>query len=187
VDDLALVERARQGDEAAFAELFGRHRPAVRRYAVHLCGASAADDVVQDVFLALIGQLQRFDARRGTLQSYLLGIARHQVLRRLGRHEWPLADEEVELAAGRRSGPADGNPLDALSLSETIERVRAAVRALPPAYREVVVLCELNELDYAAASNVIGCPVGTVRSRLHRARALLTAKLTAMNPGVLTI
>jgi len=186
VDDLALVERVRQGDETAFADLFGRHRAVVRRYAAHMCGGASADDVVQEVFLALLRQLQRFDASRGTLQSYLLGIARNQVFRRLGRHEWLITDD---LESGLEAEPAvdAGNPFDDLNRAETIFRVRAAVRALPPAYREVVVLCELNELDYASASAVIGCPVGTVRSRLHRARALLTAKLAAMNPGAVTV
>ena len=80
-----------------------------------------------------------------------------------------------------------GNPFDDLSRTEAIERVRAAVQALPPVFREVVVLCELNELDYSAASSVIGCPIGTVRSRLHRGRALLTLMLTSMRPGALTI
>jgi RNA polymerase sigma-70 factor (ECF subfamily) len=61
--------------------------------------------------------------------------------------------------------------------------VRAAVRSLPPQYREVIVLCELQEMDYAAAAGVIRCPIGTVRSRLHRARTLLSAKLAAMQPA----
>jgi RNA polymerase sigma-70 factor (ECF subfamily) len=61
--------------------------------------------------------------------------------------------------------------------------VRAAVGSLPPAYREVVVLCELQDFDYAAAAAIIGCPIGTVRSRLHRARAVLMIKLAALQPA----
>jgi len=64
--------------------------------------------------------------------------------------------------------------------AEVVGAVRAAIKSLPTAYREVVVLCELEEMDYAGAAAVIGCPVGTVRSRLHRARALLASKLEAM-------
>jgi RNA polymerase sigma-70 factor (ECF subfamily) len=68
-------------------------------------------------------------------------------------------------------------PLDEFARRETIEVVRAAVQSLPPAHREVIVLCELEEMDYVEAANVMQCPLGTVRSRLNRARALLSRKL----------
>jgi len=68
-------------------------------------------------------------------------------------------------------------PLDDFARRETIGFVRAAVQSLPPAHREVIVLCELEEMDYAEAASVMQCPVGTVRSRLNRARALLSRKL----------
>ena len=70
--------------------------------------------------------------------------------------------------------------LDNLTRAETIASVRAAVRSLPPVYREVVVLCNIQEMNYEQAAAIIGCPVGTVRSRLHRARAMLINKLRAM-------
>jgi RNA polymerase sigma-70 factor (ECF subfamily) len=69
--------------------------------------------------------------------------------------------------------------LDSLSREETIKAVRAAIASLPAPYREVVVLCELQETSYADAAMIVHCPVGTVRSRLHRARALLMTKLEA--------
>jgi RNA polymerase sigma-70 factor (ECF subfamily) len=185
VDDSRLLERTRQGDEHAFAELFARHRVAVFRYAAHMGGAAAADDIVQDVFLALLRQLAHFDASRGPLGAYLFGIARRQVFKRIAApHPAPL-DDDVDSAAGLES--PIGSPFDDLSRAETVERVRAAIATLPPVYREAVVLCELNELDYATAATVMECPIGTVRSRLHRARALLTEKLAAMRSGVLTL
>jgi RNA polymerase sigma-70 factor (ECF subfamily) len=70
--------------------------------------------------------------------------------------------------------------LEALTRAETIAAVREAVDSLPAAYREVVVFCELEEMSYAAAAEAIACPVGTVRSRLHRGRALLVARLTSI-------
>jgi RNA polymerase sigma-70 factor (ECF subfamily) len=70
------------------------------------------------------------------------------------------------------------DPLIDLTQREGIEALRRAVRALPRRYREVVVLCDLEEVDYADAASALGCPIGTVRSRLHRARALLLEKLT---------
>jgi RNA polymerase sigma-70 factor (ECF subfamily) len=183
VDDLQLLERMRQADEAAFAELFARYQAPLLRYAVHMCGPTAAEDIVQEAFLALLRQLDRYDAARGSVLGYLLGIARHHAFKRLARSpEQPLdgagADEAGTVVR------ASGNPLDELSRNETIERVRLAVGALPPLYRDVVVLCELNELDYGAAAEIMGCPIGTVRSRLHRARALLVKTLKALAPCV---
>jgi RNA polymerase sigma-70 factor (ECF subfamily) len=186
VDDLRLLDRARRGDESAFAELFGRHRAAVFRYALHMCGRAAAEDVVQEVFLAFLRQLARYDADRGTLQAYLLGIARRQALRSLtGRRaeRWPGPIDGSDTLVDTSADPTPAvDPFLASSERETVQRVRAAIAALPAVYREAVVLCELNDLDYQTAAAVMGCPVGTVRSRLHRARAMLIARLAELNP-----
>jgi RNA polymerase sigma-70 factor (ECF subfamily) len=179
VDDADLLKRARQGDEDAFSELFGRHQGAIYRYAVHMCGPDAGDDIVQETFLAVLRQRGRTDGPRGSVLGYLFGIARHLVLQRLGsKYEPALAD----------TGPGDASQvasdaltaLEDLSRAETIASVRAAVQALPPVYREVVVLCELQDMDYAAAAGVLQCPIGTIRSRLSRARTLLVTKLGAL-------
>jgi RNA polymerase sigma-70 factor (ECF subfamily) len=179
VEDAGLVGRARQGDEDAFAELFGRYQRQVYRYAIHMCGAEAGDDVVQETFLALLQQRGRDDLPRGPALGYLMGIARHRIWKRLAAASVPLEPLDDEVAEGGLA--SDG--LDALALlarEELVATVRRAVGALPAPYREAIVLCELEELDYATAANVIRCPIGTVRSRLHRARALLAAKLSAM-------
>src|SRR5207302_6049964 len=93
------------------------------------------------------------------------------------RIEAPL-DEDEGAVAQMFTAP-DLTPFEDLSRAETVDVVRAAIQSLPPAYREVVVLCELQEMDYADAAAVIGRPIGTVRSRLHRARALLASKLAS--------
>ena len=92
------------------------------------------------------------------------------------------ASEDVD-ALAPVSVIADADPLADLTRNEMVETVRAAVLALPAHYREVVVLCDLHEMSYQEAASVIGCAVGTVRSRLHRARALLVEKLRATNDG----
>ena len=172
VDEATLLQRARQGDEQAFAELYARHQRPIYRYAVRMCGTETADDVVQETFLALLRGPNRFDAARGTFGGYLFGIARHLVLKQLGsRYEMPLDDGAEPIA------DASPDALDALSREERIRAVRAAIAALPPGYREVVVLCDLEEMDYQTAAHVIGCPIGTIRSRLHRGRSLLVARL----------
>ena len=177
----------RQGDESAFAELFERHRAAVFRYARHMGGGNEADDVVQEVFLAFLRQLASYDASRGPILAYLLGIARRQVLK--GRVDAAAAEPYDEDSAGRDAHVESsmGNPFEDFNRNELVERVRAAIATLPPFYREAIVLCELNELDYATAASVMSCPIGTVRSRLHRARSMLTMRLAAMRRGMVTV
>jgi RNA polymerase sigma-70 factor (ECF subfamily) len=184
VDDVELLERVRRGDEDAFSRLFARHQGAIYRYAVHMCGREAGDDVVQETFLAVLGKTGRYDASRGPVVAYLFGIARHCVSKRLAARKDAALDEVFdEVAAVVNVALVEqATALDDLSRAEAAAAVRAAVDALPPVFREAVVLCDLEEMDYAAAAAVMQCPIGTVRSRLHRARALLIAKLTAMQP-----
>jgi len=176
--DDELLMRLRNGDEQAFTALYRRRQGAIYRFALHMSGSSAAaEDIVQEAFLALLREECGFDPERGTLSGYLFGIARKLVLRNLerGRSNVPLQAETDE-AAPRELAVID-DPLAGLTRHETIEALRRAVQALPRRYREVVVLCDLEELDYADAAVVLGCPIGTVRSRMHRARALLLEKL----------
>jgi len=175
VDDARLLNRARRGDEHAFSQLFAAHQRSIFRYAAYMCGTDAADDVVQDTFLALLRQSSREDAPAGTIGGYLFGIARHLVLKRLGVRQEEFVEDIGVVSAALVA--EDARVLDDLSRAETIETVRAAVRSLSPAYREVIVLCELQEMDYAEAAALIECPIGTVRSRLHRARALPMTRL----------
>jgi RNA polymerase sigma-70 factor (ECF subfamily) len=171
--------RMRHGDEQAFVSLYRRRQGAIYRFAMHMSGsAPTAEDVTQEVFLALIREDCGFDPERGSLSAYLFGIARKLVLRYLerGRPDMPLESRGDETL--RPELAAADNPLVDLTRKETLEALRRAVLTLPRRYREVVVLCDLEELDYADAAVALGCPIGTVRSRLHRARALLLEKLT---------
>src|SRR5207244_12530063 len=125
------------------------------------------------------------DASGCPLDGYLFGIARHHVLKRLAI-EFPLDPlDDADGVAGRASEIA--TPLDVVSRAELVAQVRDAIRTLPPAYREAVVLCGLQDMDYAAAAAIMQCPIGTVRSRLHRAKAMLTTKLaTLQSPSLAT-
>ena len=171
--DAVLLQRARKGDEDAFSELFARHRRPVLRYAMYMGGREIADDVVQETFLAVLRQTERFEAPRTEVIAYILGIARHHVLKSLRARGETVSEEHAEEL--QSIAP---NPLDELSRAERITAVRAAIRTLPPSQREVIVLCDLQELDYASAARVMQCPVGTVRSRLARGRALLLKKVS---------
>jgi RNA polymerase sigma-70 factor (ECF subfamily) len=136
-----------------------------------------AEDVTQEVFLALLREGCGYDPERGTLSGYLFGIARKLVLRHLerGRSDVVLDTDNDDSALPELAVVDD--PMVDLTRREGIESLRRAVQALPRRYREVVVLCDLEEVDYADAAVALSCPIGTVRSRLHRARGLLLDKL----------
>ncbi len=154
------------GDEEAFTALYRQRQGPVYRFALQMTGSAAiADDVTQEVFLMLIEKRARFDAARGSLGAFLFGIARNLVRRRIEK------SSDLEDYAG----PDD--VLDDLTRRETIEGVRRAVLSLPEAYREAIVLCDLQDQSYEEAAQALDCPVGTVRSRLSRGRALLAQKL----------
>jgi RNA polymerase sigma-70 factor (ECF subfamily) len=177
-DEAALLRRASEGDEAAFGELYARYQRQIYQYAARMCGVAAGDDVVQETFLAVLRPGVRFDPSKGTVAAYLYGIARHHVIKRLNREGVTLA-EPVEDIAADAVAPLEA-PLDVMARERRVGLVRQAVHSLPPVYREVVALCDLQEMDYATVAHVIQCPIGTVRSRLHRARALLLRKLASV-------
>ena len=119
----------------------------------------------------------RYDAAKGSLSAYLYGIARFQVLRKMQRERTMVSMDDDESEVTEEMMATSFDPLLDLSRAETVQSVRAAIGVLPAHYREVVVLCDLHELSYADAAQVLGCAIGTVRSRLHRARGLLVEKL----------
>jgi RNA polymerase sigma-70 factor, ECF subfamily len=201
--DGLLLGRMIAGDEEAFTLLYRRRHPAIYRFALHMSGNVAlAEDVTQEVFMTLIRDAKRFDPARGTLGGFLFGIARNHLRRRWEqeRHSLPLPDDADELDSllsssarvggnGLPNGNGNGNGRGPFLLSrdeytslETVGRVRQAISTLPENYREVVILCELEEMSYEDAASALDCPVGTVRSRLHRARALLVEKLHDSQP-----
>ncbi|HSD45281.1 MAG TPA: RNA polymerase sigma factor [Pyrinomonadaceae bacterium] len=179
LSDNELLRLMLAGDEDALAQLYRRRQGSVYRFALQMSGSKPiAEDVTQEVFLFLMREGQVFDPDRGALSAFLLGVARNYVLRRLRVDQLlsPLADDGEEGGAPFQAG-TDLCPLDDLTRAETIDSVRKAVLSLPPKYREVVVLCELQDVSYVETAEILGCAIGTVRSRLHRARALLLTKL----------
>jgi RNA polymerase sigma-70 factor (ECF subfamily) len=176
-----LLAQVRAGDEKSFVALYRRYATKLYRFVLQMSGsASTAEDVTQEVFLALMRGGFRYDSARGSLQSFLYGVARNHVLRRLERERWylPLPDQQDGAqASGLEPLAVDQDVVGGLTRNARIENVRRAVLTLPRHYREVLVLCDLHEVSYADAAAILRYPVGTVRSRLHRARALLLRKL----------
>jgi len=174
-----LLRRLREGDEGALAVLYGRWQGPVFRLALRPSGSrEGAEDGARGGFLALMRGVSGYDAARGPLASYLFGMARNQVRRRLERERPYVALEpEAEEAPREDSVARFDDPLASLTRQEDVERVRDAVLSLPLHYREAVVLCDLQLLSYEEAATVLECALGTVRSRLARGRELLAAKL----------
>jgi len=178
--DDVLLRRAAKGDEEAFTLLYRRYQAAMYRFALRMTGSAwAAEEIVQDVFMTLMRAPKKYDASRGTLGGYLYGIARNRVMKHLER-----LPREVPLEQKNEDGSGAGivlqdavTPATWAEARERMKQVRTAVLELPAEFREAVVLCELEELSYEEAAQAAGCPIGTIRSRLHRGRALLLAKL----------
>lgn len=175
-DDLLRMMRA--GDEQAFVTLYRRRNGAVYRFALQMSGSpAAAEEVTQETFMVLIQEARHYNPARGPLASYLFGVARNLVLRHLGRNRSNLPEALDELNDTLAESAERTDVLAALTQREQIESVRRAVLSLPADYREVVVLCDLQEMSYADAAQTLGCALGTVRSRLHRGRGLLLEKM----------
>jgi RNA polymerase sigma-70 factor (ECF subfamily) len=187
--DEQLLARISHGEAHAFTQLFRRRQGQIHRFALQMTGVSAvADDVTQDVFMVVMREAATYRRGESGVMPWLCGIARNcarQRLRRDRRFEplGPVAAIEND-GAGRAAaagGIVQADPVGDMTRAEGIARVRRAVLSLPVRYREVIVLCELQELTYAEAAQALGCAIGTVRSRLHRARALLGEKLSAQD------
>jgi RNA polymerase sigma-70 factor (ECF subfamily) len=178
--DEGLLTRSARGDEEAFTILYRRHADALYRFAFRMTGSSwGAEEIVQDVFMTLVREPGKYDAERGTLPAFLFGIARNKIMKyneRLPR-EISLVERQEDGSGGGVTLRDSFTPAMWAEQRERLEKVRAAVMELPIEFRETVVLCELEEMSYDQAARMLDCPIGTIRSRLHRGRALLLAKL----------
>jgi RNA polymerase sigma-70 factor (ECF subfamily) len=179
-DDLELLRQLSKGSEAAFRSLYERYQGRIYRFALHMSGNSAiAEETTQEAFMALIGNSRGYDAEKGSVAGYLFGIARNHTRKamQLVESDIPLAEEESEQDEFAAANGLD--VLEELSNGELLAALRQAVLGLPPLYRETVVLCDLEEMSYQQAAEMLDCSEGTVASRLHRARGLLKKKLSA--------
>jgi RNA polymerase sigma-70 factor (ECF subfamily) len=188
-DDSALVTRLIAGDASALRLLYERHGRALLRFSTAMCRSrQAAEDLVHDTFLAFLREPSLFDPTQGSVFAYLCGVLRHQVSRHFRRERrWVALGSEDTHAQ-----PADtAAPDDEIARTEETAALRRAMLELPLPHREVIALCDLEELPYATVASILDCPIGTVRSRLHRARALLTIRLASLEiielPAELTL
>lgn len=170
------LNQARRGDREAMARIVDRHYDAVFRFCARRIGVDLAEDAAQETFITAQKKLKSFQGA-SSLSTWLFGIA-HNHCRNLARKRktemlgaW-VAIETLEAGAdpslnGAADWPRDGQPLESQIIDR--EALRMALSSLSSDHREVVVLHEVEGLTYEEAAEVIGVPVGTVKSRLHHA------------------
>jgi RNA polymerase sigma-70 factor, ECF subfamily len=175
--DYELLRRAADGERQAFELVYQRYQQVVYRFARAMTGRpDAAEDVTQEVFIALIKELPRYDPARAGFTTYLYGIARN-----LSRDRWRRARKRLALeATGLARHSTSDDPFELIERAQTATQVHRALRGLPLRYREVIILCDLHGLAYAEAALVVRSSVSGVRARLHRARHLLRQKLSRL-------
>jgi RNA polymerase sigma-70 factor, ECF subfamily len=169
--EVEVLRKAAGGDEASFVALYERHRAAVFRFACRMLGSVAqAEDVTQECFLGLVRRPERFRGEAASLRTYLCAAARNIAFAHLRRQ----AREALVEAFDEDSGlPGEQGPLRGLMEAEAAEAVRTAVQSLPLLQREAVILFEYEDMTLAEIATVAGTDVGTIKSRLHRARQRL--------------
>jgi RNA polymerase sigma-70 factor (ECF subfamily) len=179
-DDCECMARLAAGDASALRDLYQRHGRALLRFSSAMCRSrQAAEDIVHDTFVALLREPVGFDPALGTVFGYLCGVLRHRVSRHF-RHEKRMVALDTENDSSPAHMSLAPSATDEIARSEITAAFRRAMLELPLQHREVIALCDLEELPYTAVAGILRCPVGTVRSRLHRARALLTIRLASL-------
>jgi RNA polymerase sigma-70 factor (ECF subfamily) len=177
-EDAECMTRVAMGDGAALKVLYERHGRALLRFSAAMCRSrQAAEDLLHDTFVDLLGEAGHYDAAQGTVFAYLCGVLRHRVSHHHRREKrWlPLGEDHLETRPHEAESPSD-----TIARSENTAAFRRVMLELPGPHREIIALCDLEELPYSTVAAVLDCPIGTVRSRLHRARALLTIRLASL-------
>ncbi len=183
LDLLRQMRTAESGAEGAFTQLYRRHQGPLYRFALLRSGsADTAADIVQEVFLGLLTEKIKYDPERGALGSFLFGVARNLLLKRDEReHRYVALPEDADDDAMAPMDPAAG-PHEQLFARRDADAVHAALRQIAPHYRDVLILYEMHDLSYVDIARVCGIDIGTVRSRLSRARARLADLLEDFRP-----
>ena len=175
-----LLRRALAGDEAAFLALYDKLKSGIFRYAFYMTNSrTAAEEITNAVLICLLSDGRPSPPERGDVGAFAFGIARN-FIRRMGRRERtyePLPGDNVLASFSSRLVSPSEALAGQLIRNEMVEQVQSAIATLPDHYRQAVVLCDLCELSYEEAASRLRCALGTIRSRLNRAHALLAEKL----------
>ena len=180
LDDAALIERSWHEPEA-FAALYDRHAAPIHRFAGRRLGDQLADDVVGETFLAAFRRRKRYDLRRGDARPWLYGIAANVI----GKHRRTEVRMWRALARTGTDPAAEGHAdrVDNRVSAVTVQReLAAAMAGLSAGERDVLLLIAWADLSYHEVAVALHIPVGTVRSRLNRARRKTREALGGQDP-----
>lgn len=180
--DAELLERARAGDPAAMNALLERHERSIYRFGLRMCGdEEAAREVLQETLLAAFKHLHGYRAD-AALSTWLYQIARSFCIKQRRRETAePRDHESIESSQGARDVAVGApGPDERTHARQMAELIQAAMQSLPPEAREVLVLRDVEGLSAEEAARVLEVSVPALKSRLHRARLLLSAQLAAV-------
>jgi RNA polymerase sigma-70 factor, ECF subfamily len=180
-DDAAIIQLSRHEPEY-FTELFRRHAPYIQRYVVRRLRQDAADDIVAETFLLAFRQRDTYDQARSDARPWLYGIATNLI----GRHR--RAEIRLYRALARTGADEIAESFteridDRVSASMASRRLAAALARLSAELRDTLLLVAWGDLTYEETATALGVPVGTVRSRISRARSALRRSLGDINPA----
>jgi RNA polymerase sigma-70 factor (ECF subfamily) len=182
-DDATVIRLSRDKPEQ-FTVLFRRHAPHIQRYVVRRLGPDAADDIVAETFLLAFRQRDRYDPGHADARPWLYGIATHLI----GRHR--RAEIRLYRALARTGADPVTEPFtdrvdDRVSAGHARRQLAAALARLSAELRDTLLLAAWSNLSYEEIAAALGVPVGTVRSRLSRARGKLRQSLGDADPSAL--
>ncbi len=189
LDEAELIEQCRRGERSAFEQFVRRYQDRVFNLCWRMCGNRAdAEDLTQEAFVRAIQAIDRFDGRAG-VYTWLFRIAVNLVLsdrRRAARRPTcsleaagAMTDASIDSARGRIAA-VEATPAEQACDQETHRRVAQAVAELDEEHRSVVILRDMESFGYEEIAEILEVPIGTVKSRLHRARLALRDKLAPM-------
>jgi RNA polymerase sigma-70 factor (ECF subfamily) len=184
ITDSELLRCLRAQDAAAFITLYERFNRQVFRFLVHMTGSlHESEELLQAIFTTVwegmtTGMFERFDPGRGTLEGYLLGIARNAARKLIAKRARTISVEQFESSHGTLELSATEAGIAVVEQRLEIQRLREAIVQLPIEYREAITLCCLQDLSYEHAATVMNCSVGTVGSRVSRGKTLLRKALS---------
>ena len=175
----SVIERAVAGDAEAFGEIYFKLRDAIYGFSLRMLNENAiAEDVTQEVFMFFIKHPERFDASRGTLFSFLCGVARNKVFNYLKKNGTRLETNNFETEDFENLSNVNGKtPLKELLDKEFSAKVEESVAKLSPFQREVLILREMQDFSYEEIAEITESEIGVVKSRLYRARRALANEL----------
>jgi RNA polymerase sigma-70 factor (ECF subfamily) len=180
-DEVRLVERARQGDSEAFGRLVDRYHRRVYGIVYRMCGPDDAEDLTQEIFLKALAALRSFQFQgNASFRTWLYRIAVNASINELRRRkrrravEGPSLDSPVSTEDGSverdLADEHDLEPSEAVERNETQRMVREVLLRMRPQHRLVLTLIDLEGMEYRDAANILKCPLGTLKSRVARAR-----------------